>query len=305
VATYTFGETKLAARERADMVNSSFISSTEENRIINESYRKLYDLIITTSENWNIKSEIINVTVNQDAYPLPVDFYRIKAVDEILSGHQMYPMRRFMFSDRHSYQTLPVRSLTSKLWYYPTLPTLEADDDTFDMIQGWERYIHLDAAIQYLNKEESDPQALIAERADMEMKITANSAVRDAYRPETVTDVTAKRSLTTLVYSELLASRINKIATLRTDDVNLNRIQDQTNAILNQIRGNLILNGEVVTVTLKAGQDNFVNHNLVRNINGYIPIKMSANANVWTTRSDKKQMVLQVDTDVTISFWVF
>ena len=61
MSTYTFADFKLGARERADMVNSSFISTTEENRIINESVRKLYDLLIVNSVNWAINNIIVNV----------------------------------------------------------------------------------------------------------------------------------------------------------------------------------------------------------------------------------------------------
>jgi len=202
VSTFTFGETKLAARERADMVNSSFISDIEEDRIINESIRKLYDLLITGSENWSVKSIDIPVTANQTMYSLPTDFYKIKAVDELISINQMYPMRRFQFADRSAYQTMPVRSFLARLWYYPTIPKLEDDADEFSMIQGWERYIHLDAAVQYLNKEESDPAGVLAERLDMENRITANSSIRDAYRSEKVIDIDRPRSMNSQVYSD-------------------------------------------------------------------------------------------------------
>lgn len=199
---FTFDSLKLGARERADMVNSSFISTTEEDRVVNESVQKLYDLLITQSENWRISSFEFPVIVDQELYPLPSDFYRLRALDEVLSTNQILPMKRFQFADRNIYQTLPVRALDVKLWYFPQQAILAAGGDTFEVPQGWERYIHLDAAMQYLTKEESDIQAIMAEKGDMEQRIMSNSMVRDTYRPERVIDVHHMRAFNNLVYSE-------------------------------------------------------------------------------------------------------
>jgi len=199
---FTFDSLKLGARERADMVNSSFISDTEEERVVNESVQRLYDILITQSENWRINSFEFSVVVDRELYPLPDDFYRIRAVDEVLSTNQILPMKRFQFADRNIYQTLPVRALDVKLWYFPQQERLVAGTDTFEVPNGWERFVHLDAAMHYLTKEESDIQAIAAERGDLEQKIMSNSIIRDAYRPERIIDVHHLRAFNNLVYSE-------------------------------------------------------------------------------------------------------
>jgi len=199
---FDFDTLKLGARERADMVNSSFISTVEEERVVNESIQKLYDLLITNSENWRIKDFEFGIFVDQELYPLPDDFYRIRAVDEVLSTNQILPMKRFQFADRNIYQTLPVRTLDVKLWYFPQQPRLVLGTDTFEVPNGWERFIHLDAAIHYLSKEESDITAVASALADLTGQIVSNSIIRDTYRPERIIDVHHLRAFNNLVYSE-------------------------------------------------------------------------------------------------------
>jgi hypothetical protein len=65
-------ELRLRSQERADRVNSQFVTQTEWDFFINQSMYELYDLLITTSENYFEAPEVsFTVNGNQYLYPLP------------------------------------------------------------------------------------------------------------------------------------------------------------------------------------------------------------------------------------------
>lgn len=63
------------------------------------------------------------------------------------------------------------------------------DADRFDGINGWEEYLVIDAAIRALTKEESDPSALMVEKAEIEARLQEMADSRDKGRPKRLQDV--------------------------------------------------------------------------------------------------------------------
>lgn len=65
-------EIRLRSQQRADRVNSQFVSRTEWNFFINQAMTELYDLLITTYEDYYCAPEITFQTNGSDClYPLP------------------------------------------------------------------------------------------------------------------------------------------------------------------------------------------------------------------------------------------
>lgn len=68
----SLGAIRLASQQRADRVNSNFVTKEEWNQYINQSMYELYDLLITTYEDYFLATPIQFVTNgNQFLYPLP------------------------------------------------------------------------------------------------------------------------------------------------------------------------------------------------------------------------------------------
>ena len=99
MATITLSELKQRARERADMVNSKFISDPELVAYINDSASELYDLLVRTYEDYYINSTEVTITSGQDI-TIPVDFYKLLGLD-IKEGSKWSQLERFQFNQRN------------------------------------------------------------------------------------------------------------------------------------------------------------------------------------------------------------
>lgn len=68
----TLGQIRLAAQQKADRVNSQFVTKTEWNSFINRAMYELYDLLITVYEDYYIASPVQFVADGSTfLYPLP------------------------------------------------------------------------------------------------------------------------------------------------------------------------------------------------------------------------------------------
>ena len=123
--TMTLSELRTAVRQRADMVNSQFVSDAELNSYINQSYFELYDLLIQKyGDNYYVAPPVVFSTDGQTMqYPLPDGvltfvngttresgyvapaFYKLLGVDlQLANQYQSFvTIRPFMFSDRNRY----------------------------------------------------------------------------------------------------------------------------------------------------------------------------------------------------------
>ena len=94
MASVTLLELRNRSRQRADMVNSKFVTDAELNTYINASYAELYDLLIASrGENYFVLSYNFTTSINQDTYALPADFYKLMGVDFVTSSTQAITSR--------------------------------------------------------------------------------------------------------------------------------------------------------------------------------------------------------------------
>ncbi len=220
------GDLRLQAQQRADMVNSQFVSLPEWNKYITLSYKELYDLLIAAYGNdYYVKqpytyttSGTIDPNYNASVYPLPSDFYKLILCEVALNPtdpnswvtlRQYERIQQNLWNYPNVYtfygitnlryrltgtqiQIVPIASAgqTIRIWYAPRPPRLVADTDLMDGISGWEEYIILDAAIKALKKEESSEEAMAleAQKAPMKMRLESMAANRNIAEPMKVSD---------------------------------------------------------------------------------------------------------------------
>lgn len=117
----TLSQIRLKAQQRADRVNSNFVSMTEWNSYINQSMFELYDLLVTTYEDYYIAPPIQIQSTGANSYKLPngsntfLDannqpivprpFYKMAGVDRTLnaSNNAFVTVQKFNFIDRNKY----------------------------------------------------------------------------------------------------------------------------------------------------------------------------------------------------------
>jgi fibronectin type 3 domain-containing protein len=118
-AQMTLGQIRLMAQQRADRVNSQFVTFTEWNTYINQSYFELYDLLITVYEDYYVQPPFTYVTdgiTNQYTLPNGVltdaithqvgrPFYKLMGVDLGLDANSnaWVTLKKFNFISRNRY----------------------------------------------------------------------------------------------------------------------------------------------------------------------------------------------------------
>jgi hypothetical protein len=217
--TMTLLQLRTAVRERADQVNSTFISDSELTSYIQQSSFELYDVLVQKyGDAYFVKNPPATITTDgtNEVFALPTDLYKLLGVDLQTSGapNGWLTLRPFNMAERNRYwrpnaapivgftslryrlagsnlwlTPLPAASQTLRVWYVPRLTTYTGDSDTLDGISGWTEYVIVDAAIKCMVKEESDPSALMAQKAALLKRIEEAAGNRDEGAPPTVSDV--------------------------------------------------------------------------------------------------------------------
>lgn len=122
VGEMTLAQVRLAAQQRADRVNSQFVTLPEWNSYINQALAELYDLLVTSYEDYFLAPyAVFSIVGNQQFYDLPngsntfqdangsnfipEPFYKMRGVDLALStaSNAWVTLRNFMYEDRNTY----------------------------------------------------------------------------------------------------------------------------------------------------------------------------------------------------------
>lgn len=197
LGVYTLGELRTQSQQRADMVNSSFITNAEWTNYINESYFELYDLLVSKFGDDYYIGAPYNITMDgiNFQFALPANFYKLVGVDVLIGNNFYVPIKTFSFGDRTpNYYTgsVPSAGQVVRLWFVPRMVELSSDGDTVDGVSGWGEYIIADVCIKALQKEESDTAVFERQKAALTQRIVDMAANRDAANPLTVTDSQAQ-----------------------------------------------------------------------------------------------------------------
>ena len=216
-APQTLDDMRTRVRELANMETqaaSGFVTDDELRRRLNEALKGLYDMLIDAwGQEYYVRDTTITLVSGQNDYNLPADFYKGASVTASNNGYH-YQLRTWEMQELASMQTLsahtsgaiyqlryrfkgrdisiyptPTQAFSVKVWYIPAMTELVLGTDTFDGVNGWEQWAVLTAAIDVLNKEESDTSALMVERSMVEARIRKLAGSQDAGRAARITDV--------------------------------------------------------------------------------------------------------------------
>lgn len=213
----TLLELRTRARQRADMVNSQFVTDAELNTYINIGLTELYDIVVSAFEDYFTTNVNFTVTTG-DTYTLPADFYKLRALDFSSNGSWI-ACKEFQFNERNNSQTginwingtgpvrsyrimgdslllQPTASATGlyRLWYVPSQVALTTDGQSIPSALsrfGWDEYIVLLAAERMLSKEESSITDVRNERTELQNRITQMAANRQVDQSSVIQDVTS------------------------------------------------------------------------------------------------------------------
>lgn len=118
----TLGQIRLAAQQRADLVNSGFVTTQEWNSYITQSAFELYDLLVVAYQDYYLAPQALFLTNGSDSeYPIPdgilsfqhpdgssfvpKPLYKLTGVDVGLSNNNnaWFTIQKFNFIDRNKF----------------------------------------------------------------------------------------------------------------------------------------------------------------------------------------------------------
>lgn len=213
----TLTQIRTRCKQQCDLENSYFILDEEWNYLINESYKELWELLVTTWEDYFVSSLEFTIASGETAYNLPSDFLKLRGIDlEVNSVSRWLPITRFNFQERHKYGTLinnlswntrpPVQYKVMgsqilfepgesapgnyKLWYVPKVTELVADIDIINTVcEIWVQYIIADVCIKANTKQEMDIRPFVKMKEDQIQRIKDSAVNRDSAQTGRIADV--------------------------------------------------------------------------------------------------------------------
>lgn len=212
MTTMSLADLRAHALERADMVNTSFVSTSELDAIINGEGAELHDLVVTLFEDQFTTEFSFTLgagvsTLALSSLPAGAPFYKLRGVDRS-DGSDWFTLRRFEWASRNDGRTQtsvrprdvryrlvgaslrlsPDASAQGdyRLQYIPGYVNLVAPSDVLDYPEQWVEYVLAGTAAKLLAKEESDPGVQLSLKSAMRARIEKMGVNRDAAGPERV-----------------------------------------------------------------------------------------------------------------------
>lgn len=219
------------AKRRADMEDSRFVDDEEWNDYLNEALSSLHDILVMEYRDYYREKLEIPIVAGTEEYDLPngtnyagaKGFYKglgvywkddqyLYELDPFMMGENTTSiwalsyaagvaigrtlMYRFIGS-RLAFTPIPTETGTVQLWYIPQSDRMTEDDHGIDfpVVNGWEEYVILEAAMKALEKQESFEQAEALDRQleRMRDRIKVAAQQRDGARPQRIRDVRKSR----------------------------------------------------------------------------------------------------------------
>lgn len=205
------------AKQMADLVGSSFVSSAEWTSWVNSGLMELYDIVVGAYEDYFTTSTTATIS-SGSSFALPAAFYKLRGIDYQVTSSDYLNVPQYNFNDRNRQlqwgysirgndsvrmyrmiaDTVEITpsdrsSGTYRIWYVPAVTALSGSSDTIPTAlskAGWEEYIVLYAAIKAKLKGEEDVSDMENQKSALAQRIVSMSANRNADQPERVTDLT-------------------------------------------------------------------------------------------------------------------
>ena len=224
-ATLTLTQIGVAAASRADMVRTDpasglieLVESVEPSGLllaVNHELAVLWDVMISTYEDYCIKHKIIEVVANTQEYSMPSDFYKFRKIFPIQNGRRYAPLRKFDLRELGEADTfaailarpieyarysvkgnrlwlhpMPSNAGQLELWYVPQFdPIINLNDKIdFRFPFGWDQYVIEGVAAMLLEREESDGSAQRSRQKEILQRILIMAEDRDVGQPHQMQD---------------------------------------------------------------------------------------------------------------------
>ena len=214
----TVGNIVLECRQRCNKENSQFYSDQEMVSMVSQSYKELYDKIVTAyGDDYYVATPYTYTTgQNQQLYPLPPDFYKLLLCEVALNPQdpnsyvtlkQFNMIQKNLFNYPNQYTMYGITNIryrlngtnlmivpqtqggqTLRIWYAPRPNQLINQTDLLDGVAGWEEYVVAYVCIKMLGKEESETSLFMAQKAEMSKRLDEMSKNRNLGEPQTVSD---------------------------------------------------------------------------------------------------------------------
>lgn len=220
----TLQQIRLMAQQKADRVNSKFVTLPEWNSFINQAAFELYDLLMNVYEDYFVKAPFTfqtdGTTIQYNLNTLIPDFFKLQGVDCGLgtTSNAWVTLKKFDFISRNRYvypsitstflgvfnlryrimggpypnpttlMFIPTPSAGQfiRIWYYPRMLQLLQETDILDSMNGWDQYVIVRAAKYALDKEESDTGPLSEELLYLKGRIEESAPNRDIGQSDTI-----------------------------------------------------------------------------------------------------------------------
>lgn len=214
--TTTLAQLRTRALEHADLVSSSFITTSELDGFINGSGGELWDILQTRYVQWVTTPEWTEFTLTGSSYRYTPSSDCLQLVGlDMQDGSDWIPLRRtnpeergrwrsagttFLYSNRaanRAYQFFgreiciqPEESAagTYRFRYVQAWTPLTSSAQTIDLPNGWEEFIAVDAAIKCKQKGERDSTSLEQRKMALGRRIESAAANRDVSEQEFISD---------------------------------------------------------------------------------------------------------------------
>lgn len=213
MSAITLTTTIARCRQKANMETTQFVTDAEVTTLINVGIQEFHDVIADACPDLLAKvSSDFTMTSSTRAIGSGgagiTDFYRVLGLDYKCNGAGTgyEAVKPFMLANRNTMVDRSFRVIgttptlyvhppelapgTYRLWYVPTTTLLSSGSDTWEDFNGWGEYVICDVAAKLLIKEETDPSAVMAQKAAYGARIR-ESARRYLDSPQTVQDVTS------------------------------------------------------------------------------------------------------------------
>jgi len=204
-------------------IRSISLDDTLLTRWINQSYSKLYDLIISVAPEHFRSSDTINLVSGTYTYALSseiADFYKGMGADVLLESGYYNPMGTFPWEERHIYagnvttsradllycymgdkmHLIPVPGWTNtagiQVWYIPTPTVLVGggSPNTIDTFNSWDEYIVADVCRKCAIKEEAPTKDLVELSRELKADILVAAKQRDFAHSQSIRSVSQSRA---------------------------------------------------------------------------------------------------------------
>lgn len=191
--TVTLADLVSELEERADIQGDQSIDAAAKKTLINKGITDLYDeLVAAAPPDYYLKDFAITTTGAEAGYALPSDFLKLRRVQALLAGTSQ---RRSLLPMQPDERVAIVPSTGASLIveYIPVAPTLVADSDTFDGVNGWDEAVVLWAAVKVFQKKRLPIGDLAGQYQQMMARIRAN-AYQDPGSPPMIQRASLRRS---------------------------------------------------------------------------------------------------------------